>query len=235
MTQQKHGRHCKRALHSNGDSKLPLFGLGGLRVPTGHGRLPAWKETEPFQCSIDPLPRCQHDQASPTSFTREFGVGPLLALAGLDKNSTISVSCPVPCRPVGFQRRYEGGVDGKLSPRPKCESVCHDFQSPSIQCIEVTQIHVADEHVRGDSCPCFATDLCSRTFQREPTPPQDPCHLARCAMVAKRVELAATSASTQGQGKGKRRQSKRRNDCASILITLDVGSTVKEADARGPC
>ena len=134
---------------------------------------------------------CQHDQAGPTSFAREFGVGPLFASAGLIQNSAISVGCPEPCRPVGFQRRHEGGVNGELGSAPKRESVCHNFQPPSIQCVEMPQIHVTDEHVRGDSCPSFATDLRSRAFQREPSPPQDPCHLARCA------------AGTQGQGKGK--------------------------------
>ena len=73
------------------------------------------KKLSRFSAPSTPDLGCQHDQASPTSFTREFGAGPLLS--ALDKNSTISVNCPVPCRPVGFQRRYEGGVDGKLSPK----------------------------------------------------------------------------------------------------------------------
>ena len=56
--------------------------------------------------------------------------------------------------------------------------------------------------LNSETCSCFPTDLRGRTFQREPPLSQHSCHCARCAMVAKHVKSAATSAGEQREGKG---------------------------------
>ena len=59
--------------------------------------------------------------------------------------------------------------------------------------------------------------LCRSLLQREPSPAQDPCHTARCSMMAKR-----------------RRKRSKRKGWASILVILLMGTAVKVADATGP-
>ena len=64
-----------------------------------------------------------------------------------------------------------------------------------VENVDPFEIHVADERVGPHTRTCFSAHLCRGLLQWEPSLPQDPCHTARCTMMAKGVQKAATSAS----------------------------------------
>ena len=68
------------------------------------------------------------------------------------------------------------------------------------ECVKRCKVHVAHEHVRGHSSACLPACLRCCALMWEPTLPQHPCLRARCAMMAKHVKLAATSAGAVRQG-----------------------------------
>ena len=65
------------------------------------------------------------------------------------------------------------------------------------------------------------------------TASQSPHLGARCTMMARRVDLAATSAGTQSQRKGKMQPSAEKG-WGSIRVALVVGSAMNGTDANGP-
>ena len=76
----------------------------------------------------------------------------------------------------------------------QCQTIRDDFESASIEDVDAFQVHVDDKSVGPHSRPCFFAHLRCCLLKWKHSSLNDPCHTARCSMMAKRVELAATSA-----------------------------------------
>ena len=106
---------------------------------------------------------------------------------------TLVSSTIADCSAVAVERRHQRGVNGQLSSPPQGEAVRNDLQSSTVQPVELSQIQIPDENVGRDPRSCLPAHLCCSALDGETPPTQNPSLRARCTMVAKYVELAATS------------------------------------------
>ena len=103
--------------------------------------------------------------------------------------------CPSPRGTVEVQWRNHGGVNGELGTSEQGHTVCHDLESSAVQ----------DVKGRGPSRSQ------RRLWTRELQPPNKSELRPPPPRMATHVELAATSAGTQSQGKGKTQPSAEKN------------------------
>ena len=153
------------------------------------------------------------------------------------QNDTVVVCSSWPGRPIPPERRHHRRVNGQLGSLPQCQTVRQSLQCAPVQRVENCQVRVADEHVRGDPSACLPPDLRCGALKKKSSLPQHPCLWARCAMVAKHVELAATSAGAVRQDKKRcnLRHRSNRKGWGAILVALEAGNAVRAAEAKGPC
>ena len=98
-----------------------------------------------------------------------------------------------PRSPIPPERRHQRGVEGQLGSLPQGQPVC-DLNPSSIDAIESSQVEVAHEGVWGHLSSSLQAPLGCGTLKRNPPLSQNPCLGARCTMMSRNVELAATSA-----------------------------------------
>ena len=127
------------------------------------------------------------------------------------------------------ERRH--GVDSQLGSLPQGQHVCDHLDPSSIEAIESSHAEVVHEGVCHRN-PNLAAHLGYCTLKRKPPLSQNSCLGAHCSMMAKLVDLAATSACARGQGQRQVEASRKRKGRASILVILLVGIVVKTADAK---
>ena len=104
--------------------------------------------------------------------------------------------------PWAWETRHDGEETGVVASWAPCQTVCDNLQTPSIQVVELCQVHVPHVEVGGNSSSSLSAHLGRSDLQRVAPSPQHPCHGARCSMMAKFIKLAATSAGTHGQREG---------------------------------
>ena len=143
----------------------------------------------------------EHHQPGPSPFTGQLRIGTLFPVSGLCKCNTVCIGRSRPGRPISSQRGDHGGVDCQLSSLPETQTVRDHFEAPAIESVELCKVHVPHEHISRDSSASLSAHLRGSTLQDKTPLCENPCLSARCTMVAKKVELAATLASALGQGK----------------------------------
>ena len=83
--------------------------------------------------------------------------------------------CP-PGRAIPVQRGHQSGVNSELCSVPQRQTVRDNFEFPSIEPLDLFQIHVTDKGVRPHSRPCFSAHLCAACSNGNPLPPKTPLH-----------------------------------------------------------
>ena len=164
--------------------------------------------------------------AQRATFSRQLRVSAFHPLTSsrywkLTSRRCTSFGCAIPSQGTNQSR-----VDRKLCASKEGRSVRQDFQKACVPHIESGHIEISNRHVRRDASPCFPVRRRTPT-RRSVSQARQPLRTTSRRRLHRQVRL------DKAMGRRQRRQSKRRNGCASIRHTLPAGKAVKTADANG--
>ena len=172
--------------------------------------------------------------AQRATFSRQLRVIAFRPLASsrywkLTSRRCTSFGCAIPSQVTNQSR-----VDRKLCASKEGQSVRQDFQKACVPHIESGHIEISNYHGRRAASSCFPVRRRTRTRRSVSQAPPTSAHAARRWPRMSRRLLHRQVRLDKAMGRRIRRQSKRRNGCASIRHTLPAGKAVKTADANGP-
>ena len=105
----------------------------------------------------------QHNQPGPPVATRELRVGPFFAPAGCHQRCGVLVGTPGAWGAISPQDGDECCVDRQPRSQKQWQPVSNNFQSPIVEGVGSSQVHLLNPHVQRHPCACFPAGTGSRT------------------------------------------------------------------------
>ena len=104
----------------------------------------------------------QHNQPGPPVATRELRVGLFFAPAGCRQRCGVLVGTSGAWRTISPQDGDECCVNRQLCTQEQWQPVSNNFQSPIVEGVRSSQVHVLNPHVQRHPCAGFPADAGSR-------------------------------------------------------------------------
>ena len=136
----------------------------------------------------------QNNEARSTSSAHQLWVPTFLVPPGSLEHHSIRVGCSCVRRTIAMQGTHQRRVSGQLGPTESGQPICDHFQSTTVCGFWERQIEIPDQNVGGHTGTCFAAHSSCSALECKTSPTQCPRSGARCTVVAKRIDWAATPA-----------------------------------------
>ena len=124
--------------------------------------------------------------------------------------------------------------DKDHGPNKRSSQTVLDLHPSIVECIELTKVQIADQHVGCNTSSGLSAHLCSAALQRETSRPQHPYPRASCAMVAKTQSLATSAVA--GDERDGETEATAQPESGMVVTQSGPYKSVKlqEAEANGP-